>query len=134
DGARRRAPDRQHTDGWGARAAQPSDAGLGRRGAVVIRVLIVDDHPIFRAGLRNLITDTGDMLVVAEVDDGIAALRVADEVAWDVALLDVSLPVLNGIEVLRRLGKSYPERKILMLSQFPEDQFEARMIREGATG
>jgi DNA-binding NarL/FixJ family response regulator len=100
----------------------------------MIRVLIVDDHPIFRRGLASLLSSADGVSVVAEADDGIAALRIAQEVPWDVALLDVSMPTLNGIEVLRRLAKSFPTRKIVMLSQFPEDQFAVRVKREGAAG
>ncbi len=100
----------------------------------MIRVLIADDHPIFRNGLAGLIADTDDLQVVAQVDDGLKALRVADEVEWDVAVLDVSMPKLGGLEVMRRLIKSYPERKVVMLSQFPENQFAARVEREGAAG
>lgn len=100
----------------------------------MIRVLIVDDHPIFRKGLASLVASAEDMTVVAEVDDGIAALRVAASVAWDVGVFDVSLPRLNGVELLRRLVAAEPKRKILMLSQFPESQFAARVRKEGAAG
>ena len=100
----------------------------------MIRVLIADDHPIFRNGLAGLIADTDDLEVVAQVDDGLKALRVADELAWDVAVLDVSMPKLGGLEVMRRLIKAYPDRKVVMLSQFPESQFAARVEREGASG
>jgi DNA-binding NarL/FixJ family response regulator len=100
----------------------------------MIRVLIVDDHPIFRRGLCDLVSDAPDMTVVAEVDDGLRAMTVARDVAWDVALLDVSMPRLNGVELLRRLARQFPERKILMLSQFPESQFATRVMREGAQG
>lgn len=100
----------------------------------MIRVLIVDDHPIFRRGLASLLAGADGITVVAEADDGIGALRIAQEVPWDVALLDVSMPTLNGIEVLRRLSKSFPTRRIVMLSQFPIDQFAARVRREGAAG
>jgi DNA-binding NarL/FixJ family response regulator len=100
----------------------------------MIRVLLADDHPIFRKGVSHLIAASDGMEVVAEVNDGLAALRVAEEVQWDVALLDISMPQLNGIEVLRRLARSFPQRKILMLSQFPEDQFAARVVNEGGAG
>lgn len=100
----------------------------------MIRLLIIDDHPIFRRGVVGLLEGADGLCVVAEADDGLRALRVANEVVWDVALLDVSLPRLGGIEVLRRLARSFPERKILMLSQFPEDQFAVRVMREGAAG
>lgn len=100
----------------------------------MIRVLIADDHPIFRRGVVGLIEGTEGMRVVAEADDGIAAMRLAKELEWDVALIDVSMPTLNGVEVLRRLVKAYPARRVLILSQFPEDQFAARVMREGAAG
>ena len=99
----------------------------------MIRVLIADDHPIFRNGLAGLIADTDDLEVVAQVEDGLRALRVAEEVAWDVAVLDVSMPRLGGVEVLRRLVKMFPERRIVMLSQFPESQFASRLQHEGAS-
>ena len=98
----------------------------------MIRVLLADDHPIFRDGLAALIAASDDMVVVATVEDGLRALRVAEELPWDVAVLDVSMPRLGGIEVLRRLVRSFPERKVVMLSQFPENQFATRLIREGA--
>ncbi len=97
----------------------------------MIRVLIADDHPIFRRGLAALIADMPDMAVATAVDDGLRAVQVAVDLAWDVALLDVSMPRLNGVEVLRRLARQFPERKILMLSQFPESQFATRVMREG---
>jgi DNA-binding NarL/FixJ family response regulator len=100
----------------------------------MIRVFVVDDHPIFRRGLVELISDAPDMTVVAEVDDGLRAVQVAKDLAWDVALVDVSMPRMNGVEVLRRLRQQLPERKVLMLSQFPEAQFTARVMREGAQG
>src|SRR4051812_24244328 len=100
----------------------------------MIRVLIVDDHPIFRRGLTELISATRDMKVAAEVDDGLRALTVAAEQEWDVALLDISLPRLNGIEVLRRFRVLYPARRVLILSQFAESEFSARVIAEGAMG
>jgi len=74
----------------------------------MIRMLVVDDHPIFRRGLVDLISDAPDMTVVAEVDDGLRALQVARDLAWDVALIDVSMPRLNGVEVLRRLRRQFP--------------------------
>lgn len=98
----------------------------------MIRVLIADDHPIFRSGLASLLRSTDDMTVAGEVEDGLRALRVAEEVTWDVAVIDVSMPRLGGIEVLRRLVKAFPQRRVVMLSQFPENQFASRLLREGA--
>lgn len=100
----------------------------------MIRVIIADDHPIFARGLAGFVSAMPDMEVVAIAEDGHRALQLADETAWDVAVLDVSMPRFNGLEVLRRLVKSFPERKVLLLSQFPESQFGARAVREGAAG
>ena len=100
----------------------------------MIRVFIADDHPIFAQGLAGFVSAMPDMEVVAIAEDGHRALQLADETEWDVAVLDISMPRFNGLEVLRRLVKSFPERKVLLLSQFPESQFGARALREGAAG
>lgn len=97
----------------------------------MIRVLVVDDHPLFRRGVVTLVGESG-LVVAAEADDGLVALRLAGSVAWDVAVIDVSLPRLSGPELLKRLREQYPERKVVVLSQYPAEQMAERLRREGA--
>jgi DNA-binding NarL/FixJ family response regulator len=100
----------------------------------VIRVFIADDHPVFRSGLRKVLEDTGQVTVVGEADDGRQVLLAPNKHRWDILVLDVSLPRVSGIEVLRRLREEMPSLKVLVVSMFPEEQYAARMIAEGALG
>jgi DNA-binding NarL/FixJ family response regulator len=100
----------------------------------MIRILIVDDHPIVRAGLRRIAEDDRGIVVTAEApsgDDALVALR--NHVA-DVVLLDVSMPGSPFMETLRRLRESHPTVRILVLSAHPEDQWAVRALRGGASG
>jgi DNA-binding NarL/FixJ family response regulator len=98
----------------------------------MIRVVIADDHPIFRQGLERLIGEQPDMRVVREVADGRQALQAADECDVDVLILDLSLPRVNGLEVLRRLRTAHPGVRVLVLSMYPADHYEARALEQGA--
>lgn len=100
----------------------------------MIRVFIADDHPVFRSGLRKVLEDTGQVTVVGEADDGRQVLLAPNKHRWDILVLDVSLPRVSGIEVLRRLREEMPSLKVLVVSMFPEEQYAARMIAEGAQG
>lgn len=100
----------------------------------IIHVLIADDHAIVRQGLRQILSETDDMVVAGEADDGVAALSLAHSQAWDVFLLDVAMPNRNGIDTLKELKKEFPRRPILMLSMHPEDQYAIRAIQAGASG
>jgi DNA-binding NarL/FixJ family response regulator len=98
----------------------------------VIKVFIADDHAIVRHGLAQLVNGSGDMTVVGEASDGRQLLMAAEARGWDVLVLDLSLPKVNGHEVLRRLHQGWPELAVLVLSAYPEDQFAERMLRDGA--
>lgn len=98
----------------------------------MIRIFIADDHPIVREGLRKLIEQQPDMQVVGEASDGRQVLQRAEGERWDLLILDLSLPRVNGIEVLRRLRVEMPELRVVVLSMYPEDQYALRMIEEGA--
>jgi DNA-binding NarL/FixJ family response regulator len=98
----------------------------------MIHVFIADDHPIVRQGLRELIERQPDMRVVGEADDGHAVVNAEGRASWDVLLLDLSLPRLSGIEVVRRLRAERPAPHIIILSMYPEDQYAARLLEEGA--
>lgn len=99
-----------------------------------IHVLIADDHAIVRQGLRQILSETEDMVVTGEADDGADALRLARQQSWDVFLLDVTMPNRNGIDTLKQLKKEFPRLPVLILSMHPEEQYAVRAIKSGAAG
>jgi DNA-binding NarL/FixJ family response regulator len=100
----------------------------------VIRVVLVDDHPIVRKGLNVLLDDCGRCRVVGEADDGLTAIDLIARLQPDVAILDVQLPDLDGLEVARRTRQQAPETKVIMLSMFAEEHFVLDAFRHGAMG
>jgi two-component system response regulator DegU len=97
-----------------------------------ISVMIVDDHPVFRQGLRRIIEAQEDMEVVIEVADGAEALRLAKEVAPHVILMDVNLPSMNGLQVTRHLKEELPDVAVIMLTAFHDDEQLFHAVRAGA--
>ena len=100
----------------------------------MIKVLIVDDHPIVRNGLSAEIAKTSDITVVAEASDGDDAIAKVRKCIPDLVLLDIALPGKNGFEVLKQLQAEAPEIKVLMLSAFSEKQYAVRCLKNGAKG
>ena len=100
----------------------------------MIRVLLADDHSIVRAGLRRLIEESDDMEVVAEADDGRQAIRLVDRQTPDVAVIDISMPGLDGLEVIQQLQILHPDLPILVLTMHEEAQFVVRAMEAGAMG
>ena len=98
-----------------------------------IRVMLADDHALFRAGLRSLLLAIEGVEIVGEARDGHEALRMVAACTPDVLLLDVSLPELNGIEVAERL-RDTPGTRVLILSMFANEEFVLRSLRAGAAG
>jgi len=97
------------------------------------RILLADDHALIRQGLRTLLEGHG-FQVVCEASDGQEALRSAQKAQPDVAVLDISMPVLNGVDTARELKKSLPNTKVLLLTQHDEDQYVTEALRAGAKG
>jgi two-component system, NarL family, invasion response regulator UvrY len=100
----------------------------------LIRVLLADDHSIVRAGLRRLIEESGDISVVAEAEEGREALRKAAEVKPDLAVVDISMPGIDGLELVTRLHSHRPEMPILVLTMHEEEQYVVRALGAGAMG
>jgi DNA-binding NarL/FixJ family response regulator len=99
-----------------------------------MRVLIADDHPIFRAGLKETLSKEQDVDFVGEADNGQMALELARKRRWDVVLLDITMPGKGGLEVLQELRRERPKLPILILSAHPEDQLALRLLKAGAAG
>ena len=100
----------------------------------MIKVLLADDHSIVRAGLRRIVEESGDMEVIAEATDGRAALRLVQETSPDVAVIDISMPGLDGLEVVSQLHAHWPDLPILILTMHEEGQYVVRAIQAGAMG
>jgi DNA-binding NarL/FixJ family response regulator len=100
----------------------------------VIRVLIADDHGIVRSGLRMLIERQQDMDVVAEVGDGVEAVAAAQRERPDVAVLDVSMPRMTGIEAAREVRAHSPATRVLLLSMHDDDRYFLEGLEAGAAG
>ena len=100
----------------------------------VRRVLLVDDHALVRAGIRALLETLPRVEVVGETGDGLAAVRLATELAPDVILLDITLPGLNGLEVATRVARLGTGVRVLMLSMHASPEYAARAFAAGAAG
>lgn len=98
------------------------------------RILIVDDHTIIRQGLRSLLEKEPDMEVVAEAGDGRASLRLVQEHAPDVVLMDIAMPGLNGIEATSQILASAPATRVIGLSMYKDRRFITGMLQAGALG
>ena len=99
-----------------------------------IKVLLADDHSIVRAGLRRIIEESGDMEVVAEASDGREALRIIAASDLDVAVVDISMPDLDGLEVLSRVHHDHFKLPVIILTMHNEAQYAVRAVEAGAMG
>jgi DNA-binding NarL/FixJ family response regulator len=106
----------------------------------MIRVLICDDHLIVRQGIKQMLADTGDIVVAGEADNGPDAIRkvreasTADALGIKVVLMDIAMPQRDGLDVLRQLKTEFPKLPVLMLSTYPDKQYAVRSLKLGAAG
>jgi len=100
----------------------------------MIRVLIADDHTLFREGLKKIIAGTSDIAVAGEASNGNDVLARLKEDSFDVLVLDISMPGKDGLEVLKEVRTRYHRLPVLMLSMFPEEQYATRVLKAGASG
>lgn len=100
----------------------------------MIKVLLADDHGIVRAGLRRIVEDSADMEVVAEAADGKEAIRQARKQALDVVVVDISMPGMDGLEVISQLRVYNPQLPIIVLTMHEEEQYVVRAFEAGAMG
>jgi DNA-binding NarL/FixJ family response regulator len=99
-----------------------------------IRILIADDHPIVRAGFKQVLSETPDLVVADEAGNGQEVLEHLKKKKYDVVLLDISMPGKNGLEILKELKTDYPKLPVLILSIYPEEQYAIRALKAGAAG
>ncbi len=100
----------------------------------MIRLLVADDHPVVREGLRRIVEDYADIEVVGEAEDADGVLEQARQTRAEVLLLDVSMPGPGFTHVMQRLRKEQPQLKVLVLSIHPEEEYAIRALRAGAMG
>ena len=101
---------------------------------IPIRVLLADDHTLVRESLVGILQSDGDVQVIAQAADGIEAIDKALASRPDIVVTDVSMPRLNGIEVVRRLRQALPDTRVLVLTMHQEDQYVLQAVRAGASG
>ena len=99
-----------------------------------IRVLIVDDHTLVRDGIKALLSLVADIEVVGEAADGRQAIGKAKDLLPDVVLMDLSMPVMSGLEATRRLRKEFPKMRVLALTQYDDSEYVIPVIEAGACG
>lgn len=100
----------------------------------MIKVLLADDHALLRGSLKQLLDDTGFVQVVAQAGEYSEIMKAMTSNTVDLAILDISMPGKNGVDIVKILKDKYPALKILMLSMHPEDQYAVRCLKAGASG
>jgi DNA-binding NarL/FixJ family response regulator len=99
-----------------------------------IRVLLADDHVLVRQGIRQFLDEAADIEVVAEADDGAEALRLIETVEPDVAVLDIRMPEVTGVEATRRIKQHLPDVRVLILTAYDDDPYVFALLQAGADG
>ncbi len=99
-----------------------------------IRILLADDHTLLRSGIRALLSDQRDITVVGEAEDGREAVRLAHLLLPNVVLMDIAMPLLNGLEATRQIKHEHPEINVLVLTMYDHEEYYRRVLEAGASG
>jgi len=100
----------------------------------MIKVIITDDHPLVRRGIRQIISDLSDIEITGEAGSGSELITLVRQQSFDIVLLDISLPDRDGLEILNQIKHEFSELPVLMLSMYPEEQYAIRALKGGASG
>ncbi len=106
---------------------------MTRRGAA-LRLLLVDDHTIVREGLKRILDAAGDGFVIVEASSGFQALEALSRASFSLAIVDLSMPGMNGLDLIRRIKAEHPDVAVLVLSMHAEEQYALRSFKAGANG
>jgi len=100
----------------------------------MVKILIADDHPLMRKGVKQILEEQADMLVKGQAANGREVLELLNKERWDVVIMDIGLPGRNGLEILRDIKRQRPKLPVVMLTVHTEDEFALRALKAGAAG
>ncbi|WP_162340814.1 response regulator transcription factor [Cyclobacterium salsum] len=99
-----------------------------------IKVVLADDHLVVRSGIKNLLENEGDIAVIGEASNGEEALQAVEKLQPDLLIIDIRMPVMNGLEATHKLTKSSPNSKVLILSMHDDEDYILQSVESGASG
>jgi NarL family two-component system response regulator LiaR len=97
-----------------------------------ITILLADDHSLFREGLRSLLQDQADIEIVGEAEDGLEAIRMASQLEPAIILMDINMPVIDGVEATHTILRQHSEISIIILTMYPQDEYVFEALKAGA--
>ena len=100
----------------------------------MIKILVVDDHAVVRAGVHHFLSNVADMQIAGEASNAQEAIRLVRSQDWDIVLLDIAMPDKSGVEVLKQIKREKPNLPVLILSMHPEHRYAVQILRSGASG
>jgi DNA-binding NarL/FixJ family response regulator len=100
----------------------------------MIKIILTDDHPALREGIFNVLLQENDMQVIGFSENGVALLNMLNDIKPDLILIDINMPLMNGLDAIKEIKIKYPRIKLIVFSQYDERRFVKRVVKEGANG